>query len=79
MRVWIRTVSSRRCLPTQIIEDGRIMDNGVSKKFCAVLIGVQAIITMSQDAAEKFKYALLVAGLVVFYKTLQFLIDRKKP
>lgn len=50
----------------------------MSKKLCVVIIGVQAIIQMSEGAAEKFKYALLVAGLVVFYKTLQYLIDRKK-
>ncbi len=55
------------------------MDNGVSKKLCITVIGVQAIIQMSADAPEKFKYALLVAGVIVFYKTLQFLIDRKKP
>ncbi len=54
------------------------MDNGVSKKLCITVIGVQAIIQMSADAPEKFKYALLVAGVIVFYKTLQFLIDRKK-
>ena len=54
------------------------MDNGVSKKLCISIIGVQAIIQMSQDAPEKFKYALLVAGVTVFYKVLQYLIDRKK-
>lgn len=54
------------------------MDNGVSKKLFIVVLGLQAIIQMSVDAPEKFKYALLVAGVIVFYKTLQFLIDRKK-
>ena len=53
-------------------------DNGMSKKLCALLLGLQAIIAMSADAEEKFKYALLVAGIIVFYKMLQFLIDRKK-
>ncbi len=49
----------------------------MSKKLCALLLGLQAIIAMSADAQEKFKYALLVAGLIVFYKTLQYLSDRK--
>lgn len=53
-------------------------DNGISKKLCISIIGVQAIIQMSQDAPDKFKYALLIAGVIVFYKMLQFLIDRKK-
>ncbi len=54
------------------------MDNGMSKKLCALMLGLQAIIAMAATAEDKFKYALLVAGLIVFYKTMQFLIDRKK-
>ncbi len=53
-------------------------DNGMSKKLFMGTIGVQAIVAMSVEATDKFKYALLVAGVIVFYKSLQFLIDRRK-
>ena len=52
--------------------------NGVSKKLCISIIGIQAIIQMSDGSVDKFRYALLIAGVIVVYKVIQFLIDRKK-
>ncbi len=56
-------------------EVGIMTENGISKKVFIATIGVQGIITMADGAEEKFRYALLVAGVIVFYKVLQFLID----
>lgn len=49
--------------------------NGVSKKLCITLIGIQAIVHLSQDAPEKLLYACLVAGVVIIYKLVQCRID----
>jgi hypothetical protein len=49
--------------------------NGVSKKLCITMIGVQAIVHMSQDAPDKLWYAGLVAAVVIFYKLVQCRID----
>ena len=51
--------------------------NGVSKKLCISIIGIQAVIQMSGDSEDKFCYAVLIVGIVVVYKIIQFLIDRK--
>lgn len=52
--------------------------NGVSKKLCITLIGIQAIVHLSQDSTDKLKYACLIAGLVVIYKAVQAFLDWKK-
>jgi hypothetical protein len=54
------------------------MNNGVSKKLCITLIGIQAIVQMAEGSPEKFKYAALVAGLIVIYKAVQAFLDWKK-
>lgn len=53
--------------------------NGVSKKLCISLIGVQAIVHMSNDASaeDKIWYAVLVLGIVVVYKCVQAFVDWK--
>ena len=45
-------------------------ENGISKKVFIATIDVQGIINMADGAEEKFKYAVLVAAVIVFYKTL---------
>ena len=52
--------------------------NGVSKKLCITIIGIQAIIHMSEGSEDKLYYALLIAGLVVVYKAVQAVMDWKK-
>ena len=52
--------------------------NGVSKKLCLTIIGIQAIIQMSDGSEDKIYYALIIAGLVVLYKVIQGVIDWKK-
>lgn len=49
--------------------------NGISKKLCITLIGIQAIVHMAQDAANPYPYACLIAGLIVIYKLVQCRID----
>ena len=53
--------------------------NGVSKKLCISLIGVQAIVHMSNDvpAEDKIWYAVLVLGFVIVYKCVQAFVDWK--
>lgn len=53
--------------------------NGVSKKLCISLIGVQAIVHMSADVPgdHKIWYAVLVLGIVVVYKCVQAFVDWK--
>ncbi len=54
--------------------------NGVSKKLCISIIGVQAIIQMSQDATDKLPYAMMIAGIVVTLQVIQVFKDWKvKP
>lgn len=51
--------------------------NGVSKKLCISIIGVQAIVQMAADATatDKFRYALLITGIVILYKLVQAFMD----
>ena len=51
------------------------MNTGVSKKFCISIIGIQAIVQLSQDAPSKFVYACLVMGIVVVFKITQVAKD----
>lgn len=51
------------------------MTTGVSKKFCISIIGIQAIVQLSQDSANKFWYACLVVGVVVVFKITQVVKD----
>lgn len=53
--------------------------NGVSKKLCISLIGVQAIVHMSADApeADKIWYAAMVLVVVIVYKCVQAFLDWK--
>ncbi len=53
-------------------------DTGISKKLFIATIGVQGIVNMAEGAEQKFKYAIVVGIIVVVFKILQFLIDRKK-
>ena len=53
-------------------------ETGISKKVFIATIGVQGIINMADGAEEKFKYAIVVGVIVIVFKVLQFLIDRKK-
>ncbi len=57
------------------------MSTGVSKKFCISIIGIQAIVQLSQDSPNKFKYACLIVGVVALFKVTQVAKDylmRKK-
>jgi hypothetical protein len=49
--------------------------SGMSKKLCITMIGIQAIVHLSQDAPDKLWYAGLVASVVIFYKLVQCRID----
>lgn len=49
--------------------------NGVSKKLCITMIGIQAIVHMSQDVDNPYHYACLIAGMVIVYKLVQCRID----
>lgn len=49
--------------------------NGVSKKLCISILGIQAIVQMSTDAENKLIYACLIVGIVVVYKGVQALMD----
>ncbi len=51
------------------------MNTGVSKKFCISIIGIQAIVQLSQDAPNKFIYACLIVGVVVVFKITQVVKD----
>ncbi len=51
------------------------MSTGVSKKFCISIIGIQAIVQLSQDAPNKLVYACLVMGIVVIFKITQVAKD----
>ena len=53
-------------------------ENGVSKKLCISIIGIQAIVQMANGSTEKFRYAVLVAIVIAMYKVVQFMLDRKK-
>ena len=52
--------------------------NGVSKKLCITLIGVQAVVHLAQDAPDKTRYAVMVAAMIVVYKLVQCRIDVMK-
>ena len=52
--------------------------NGVSKKLCISIIGIQAIIQLSQGATNKFWYAGLIFGIVVIFKITQVYKDLNK-
>ena len=51
------------------------MNTGVSKKFCISIIGIQAIVQLSQDAADKLIYACLIVGVVIVFKITQVVKD----
>ena len=53
-------------------------ENGVSKKLCISIIGIQAIVQMANGAEDKFKFAILIAVVIAMYKVVQFMLDRKK-
>ncbi len=57
------------------------MTSGVSKKLCISLLGIQAIVQMSNDAAptDKIWYALMIVGIVAVFKIIQAVMDWKKP
>lgn len=50
----------------------------MSKKLCLSIVGIQAIVGLSADTPDKFWYAVLVLGVVVVYKVIQAVLDRKK-
>ena len=54
------------------------MNTGVSKKLTITMIGIQAIVHLSQDAPDKLYYAGLVAAVVIIYKLVQCRIDVMK-
>ena len=53
------------------------MVNGVSKKLCISIIGIQAIVQMSNDAVpgDKIWYAALIVDIVIVYKLVQAVSD----
>jgi hypothetical protein len=51
--------------------------NGVSKKLCITMFGIQAIVGMAQGTDDKIFYACLIAGVVAVYKVVQAIIDWK--
>ena len=55
------------------------MTNGVSKKLCVTMFGIQAILYMSQGSDDKLFFACLIAGVIVVFKVVQGFIDWKKP
>ncbi len=51
--------------------------NGVSKKFCICVLGINTIIGMSGGVEDKTMYAAMILGIVVVYKVVQAVIDWK--
>lgn len=51
--------------------------NGVSKKLCISIIGIQAIVQLSADEESKILYALLITGIIALFKIVQYLLDKK--
>ncbi len=47
----------------------------MSKKLCIVMIGIQAVVHLSQDEPNKIYYAGLIAFMVATYKLVQMRID----
>ena len=51
--------------------------NGVSKKLCISIIGIQAVASLAADQESKILYALLIVGIVALFKIVQYLLDRE--
>ena len=52
--------------------------NGMSKKLCISLIGIQAIVNLAPNDESRVYYACMITGIVVIYKVVQGWIDSKK-
>ena len=50
----------------------------MSKKLCMCIVGINAIIQMSQGSENKIWYAAIIAGIVVVYKFTQAYLDKNK-
>jgi hypothetical protein len=55
--------------------DNNTTNTGVSKKFCAFMVSVQAVGQMSAKVEDPWKYACLIAGMFVTYKVAQIFKD----
>jgi len=51
------------------------MSVGISKKFCVTILGIQTIAQMSAKCENPFKYACLIAGIIIVYKAAQIFKD----
>ena len=49
--------------------------NGVSKKLCISLIGVQALVHLAPEDASKVYYGIMITVIVVVFKLVQCRID----
>jgi hypothetical protein len=49
--------------------------SGMSKKLCITMIGIQAVVHLSQGVENPYRYAGLIAGMVIVYKIVQCRID----
>ncbi len=51
--------------------------NGVSKKLCMTAVSIAAVVTLAEDAPEKWKYAVIIAVICIVYKLVQGALDWK--
>lgn len=51
---------------------------GVSKRLCISIIGIQSIVHLADDTANKLWYGVMITGIVIVFKIAQVLSDRNK-
>lgn len=59
------------------VQKGLPMSNGISKKLCVTIVGIQAVVKLSEGAANKLYYAAGVVIICIVFKLVQTWLDRK--
>lgn len=52
--------------------------NGIPKKLCVAIVGIQAVVTMSDEAEPKWPYVAAVVAICIVFKAVQAWLDKKE-